>query len=127
MVQRERLRVLVAEDHDAMRQCVVKILSNNFVVIGAVSDGAALTEAAVCLNPDVIVSDVEMPRLSGIEAMNKLNAAGTNIPFVFISSDQYLVKHMALTGRVCIQKLDMLSELEDAVVRIAADCEPVSQ
>jgi CheY-like chemotaxis protein len=64
-VQREALRILVADDHDAMRQCVVCLLSINFLVIGAVSDGSELVEAAVCLNPDLIVSDVRMPRLNG--------------------------------------------------------------
>jgi CheY-like chemotaxis protein len=122
LVQRETLRVLVADDHDAMRQCVVGLLSDNFVVIGAVSDGFELTEAAARLKPDVIVSDVRMPRLSGPDAMNNLRAAGINIPFVFISCDQYLVKHLALIGETCIHKMDLESKLEDAVLR----CEPVN-
>jgi DNA-binding NarL/FixJ family response regulator len=125
-VQRETLRVLVADDHNAMRQCVVGLLSDNFVVIGAVSDGSELAEAAARLKPDVIVSDVQMPRLSGPDAMNNLRAAGINIPFVFISCYQYWVKHMTLNGELCIDKSDLVSNLEDAVLRAATCSEPVN-
>jgi CheY-like chemotaxis protein len=118
-MEREVLRILVADDHNAMRQCIVKLLNNNFVVIGAVSDGYELIEAAVCLKPDVIVSDIRMPRLSGTDAMSKLHAAGINIPFVFVSCDQYLVEQMARGFEVCIHKLDVSSKLEDAVLRKA--------
>lgn len=121
-MQREALRILVADDHDAMRQCVVCLLSINFLVIGAVSDGSELLEAAVCLKPDLIVSDVRMPRLNGTEAMNKLRAVGINIPFVFISCDKYLAKDLTLRGDVCIHKPDMSYKLEDAILRTAC-CE----
>jgi CheY-like chemotaxis protein len=115
-VQREALRILVADDHDAMRQCVVCVLSINFLVIGAVSDGSELVEAAVCLKPDLIVSDVRMPRLNGTEAMNKLRAVGINIPFVFISCDKYLAKDLVLRGDVCIHEPGMSYKLEDATL-----------
>lgn len=125
-MEREVLRILVADDHDAMRQCLVKLLNNNFVVIGAVSDGYELIEAAVHLKPDVIVSDIRMPRLSGPDAMSHLHTSGINIPFVFVSCDQYLVEQMARSSEVCIHKLDLSSKLEDAVLRTGVCCVPVS-
>jgi DNA-binding NarL/FixJ family response regulator len=55
------LRVLIAEDHEEVRKMIVSLLSTEFQVVGAVSDGHELVDAATLLNPDVIVSDIAMP------------------------------------------------------------------
>ena len=81
-----KLRVLVADDHEEIRRTVVRFLEREFEVIGAVADGCELMDAAALLNPDVIVSDVCMPRLTGPEALDRLTAKGSKIPFVFISA-----------------------------------------
>lgn len=67
-----KLRVLVADDHDEMRWAIVKTLLGHVDVVGAVANGRNLVEAAIVLQPDVIVSDVSMPMLTGPEAMNEL-------------------------------------------------------
>ena len=81
-----RLRVLVADDHDDVRGAIVRILSEAFEIVGEVSTGAALVEAARALHPDVIVSDFAMPQLNGLEAMKVLGDTGHAVPFVLMTA-----------------------------------------
>jgi len=80
-----RLRVLVAEDYDAMRERVVSVLSKECDVIGAVPDGASLIEAARTLHPDLVVIDVSMPIMGGIEAATQLKQLGLGARIVFLT------------------------------------------
>jgi CheY-like chemotaxis protein len=114
------LRVLVADDHEKTRNSLVQILEREFEVIAAVSDGYELIDAAARLEPDVIVSDVLTPELNGTAAMMNLQAGGMDIPFVFVCSDEHLVEHIARNFSVCVHKLDILSELRDAVLCAAS-------
>ncbi len=85
MSPRSRARVLVADDHSAMLDRVVELLSREYEVVGAVRDGQALIQAAAATNPDVIVSDVCMPVLSGIEAAEQLSKSGSMAKIIFLS------------------------------------------
>jgi len=115
-----KLRVLVAEDHEQMRRRLVRFLCLEFDVVGSVSNGGNLVDLAVSLNPDVIISDVQMPVLSGPEAMEFLGSIGFDIPFVLISISscgaEEFVKHGAAAF---VDKLDIGDELAHAV-RLAA-------
>ena len=82
----KQLRVLIADDHDLIRYSIVELLCKRFHVVGAVCDGDELVRAATCLLPDVIVSDIVMPRMDGLEARRKLIAQQRSIPFVFVSA-----------------------------------------
>src|SRR5262245_1637836 len=84
-LNRPRLRVLVAEDYQAMRERIVFVLSKECDVIGAVCDGRALVEAARSLQPDVVVIDVSMPIMGGIEAANRLRELGLTSRIVFLT------------------------------------------
>ncbi|MEO8125175.1 MAG: response regulator, partial [Burkholderiales bacterium] len=64
-----RPRVLLADDHRMFADGVRSLLADEFELVGIVEDGLALVEAALRLRPDVIVSDIGMPSLSGIEAL----------------------------------------------------------
>jgi len=67
--------VLVADDHAIVKEGIVSLLrEHDFNVVGAVSDGFALIEAAGRLRPDVIVTDISMPKLSGLEALARITA-----------------------------------------------------
>jgi DNA-binding NarL/FixJ family response regulator len=61
------------------------LLSSTFEVVGAVTNGQELVSAGISLNPDVIVSDITMPGLSGIEAAHQLREAGSTAKFVFLT------------------------------------------
>jgi DNA-binding NarL/FixJ family response regulator len=113
-------RVLIAEDHEQMRSQLVRSLCLEFDVVGSVSNGGKLVDVAVSLNPDVIVSDVQMPVLSGPEAMEILRRTGCDIPFVLISISSCGAEQFLKQGAAAfVEKLDIGYELAHAV-RLAA-------
>ena len=81
----KRLRVLVADDHKAMLDNLVRILSSEFEVVAAVGDGGAVVTEAERVNPDVLVLDVAMPVMSGIAAADRLKSTGSTAKVVFVT------------------------------------------
>jgi DNA-binding NarL/FixJ family response regulator len=69
-----RATVLVADDHAVVAEGLASLLRGEFSLVGAVTDGAQLLEAARRLRPDVIVTDMAMPGLSGLDALRQLKA-----------------------------------------------------
>jgi len=69
-----RPTVLVADDHVVFTDGIIRILADHFDVLGAVADGPSLLDAAERLRPDVIVTDISMPLLSGLEGLRQLKA-----------------------------------------------------
>ena len=67
-----RLRVLIADDNDSVRAAVGRLLEERFEIVGAVSTGRELVDAALAQRPDVIVSDLDMPSIDGLAAMKVL-------------------------------------------------------
>jgi DNA-binding NarL/FixJ family response regulator len=68
-------KVLIADDHPVVLEGLVKLLQDKFEVVGAVADGNLLIEAAARLRPHVVVTDISMPGLNGIDALRRLKAA----------------------------------------------------
>jgi DNA-binding NarL/FixJ family response regulator len=69
-----RSRILVADDHTIVLEGLVSLLKETFDVVGSVGDGQVLLDAAKRLRPDVIVTDISMPGLSGLEVLRRLKA-----------------------------------------------------
>ena len=84
-VEKIRPRLLLADDHAIVAAGLRYLLEPEFDLIGVVEDGEALVETAHKLKPDVIVSDISMPRLSGIEAARRLKAAGSSSKVIFLT------------------------------------------
>jgi DNA-binding NarL/FixJ family response regulator len=80
-----RTTLLLADDHQLVAQALASLLTAQYELVGVVTDGKKLVEAAKELEPDVIVADLEMPELSGIEAMRQLRAMGSKSRFVMIT------------------------------------------
>jgi DNA-binding NarL/FixJ family response regulator len=80
-----RARVLLADDHRMVAEGLKSILVSEFDLAGVVEDGLAMVEAARTLRPDVIVADITMPRLNGIDALAKLRKDDIDIPVVFLT------------------------------------------
>jgi DNA-binding NarL/FixJ family response regulator len=80
-----RPRVLIADDHRVVAQGLKSMLSADFELVGVVADGRAMIEAAKTLGPDVIVADVSMPLLNGIDALEMLRQQGLDVPVVFLT------------------------------------------
>jgi len=81
----DRPRVLLADDHLLVAEALKSLLSEEFELVGVVEDGRALVEEAARLKPDVIVADVAMPRLNGIDALIHLRESGDRVPVVFLT------------------------------------------
>jgi DNA-binding NarL/FixJ family response regulator len=80
-----RARVLLADDHVLVAEALKSLLADDFDLVGVVADGEAMVEATNRLRPDVIVADVTMPRLNGIDALMRLRQDGNNVPVVFLT------------------------------------------
>jgi len=112
----DRLRVLVADDNNELRDRIVELLHPVFEIVAVVSTGRALVDAAVALEPDVIVSDLMMPSLTGAEALAKLRAAGYRIPFVLQTATRGNAQAWLDMGALCVvDKIDLPSDLVTAV------------
>jgi DNA-binding NarL/FixJ family response regulator len=83
--QTHRARVLLCDDHTLVAEALKSLLSPDFELVGVVEDGRAMVEAAARLRPDVIVADVSMPHLNGIDALVQLRKAGNQVPVVFLT------------------------------------------
>ena len=79
------LRILLADDHRAMLERVKGLLAPEFEVVGAVDNGQALVEAAKDLDPDVLVVDISMPVLNGIDAVRQIRESGSKARVVFLT------------------------------------------
>jgi DNA-binding NarL/FixJ family response regulator len=77
--------VLLADDHIVFTDGIVRILCDHFEVVGTVRDGSSLVEAATRLRPDVIVSDISMPTLSGLEGLRQLKAHHIETRMIFLT------------------------------------------
>ena len=117
------LRVLVADDNNDIREGIVQLLDPVFEIVAVVSTGRELVDAAVALEPDVIVSDLMMPSLTGAEALAMLRAAGHTIAFVLqtATATVWSAQTWLDMGALCVvHKLDLSSDLVTAVRSAAA-------
>ena len=80
-----RPRILLCDDHLLVAEALKSLLAPQFDLVGVVEDGRALIEAAGTLQPDVIVADVSMPHLNGIDALVQLRQSGDRTPVVFLT------------------------------------------
>ena len=81
----DRIRVLLADDHEAMLDRVARLLEAECNVVGTATDGQQALEAAQDLKPDVLVLDVSMPVMNGIETAHRLKEAGAEARIVFLT------------------------------------------
>jgi len=81
-----RARILIADDHSVVIEGLRRILDRpQFDVVGVANDGRALIQAAEKLHPDVIVTDVAMPRLNGLDAAREIHSRHPNLKIIFLT------------------------------------------
>jgi DNA-binding NarL/FixJ family response regulator len=83
-----RHRILLADDHLLLAQALQHLLQADFDVVGVVSDGRALLRAAAELRPDVVVVDIGMPLLNGLDAGEQLKAAHPGIRVIYLTQNR---------------------------------------
>jgi DNA-binding NarL/FixJ family response regulator len=137
--QLRKMRILLADDQRRLLEVTRDLLEPTFDVIGCVGDGEALVEAAGRLQPSVIVTDISMPKLNGIEAASRLRESGSCSKIVFltvhadpdfvqaalnagalgyvsklrINSDLLVAIEEALAGRIFVSPLDEAASAHD--------------
>jgi DNA-binding NarL/FixJ family response regulator len=122
--------VLLADDHQALLKAAIALLSADFDVVGTAADGAALVSEAYRLLPDVIVTDISMPILNGIDAVHKLRESGSTAKFVFVTvhwEAEFVEAGMAAGALGYVQKLRLNHDLVPAIKAVLAGRSYISQ
>jgi DNA-binding NarL/FixJ family response regulator len=118
-----RPRVLVADDHRAMLDSLVRLLTREFDVVAAVSDGTAAVAEAEQLEPDLLVLDIAMPGLNGIAAATRLKEQGSRAKVVFVTNmrDREFVQESLALGDVgFVVKDRLVADLLPAIRHVLA-------
>ena len=118
------MRILLADDHPDLLLIVSDLLNFMFDVVGAVGDGESLLNAAAYLQPDVLVMDISMPVLTGIEAAQRLKERGDTARIVFLTvhDDPDFVRASLATGAFgYVVKPRLASDLVHAIREALAD------
>jgi len=81
----KKLSILLADDHSGVTEVVAHRLKSAFELVGIVRNGQALVDAAAKLNPDLIITDIFMPTLNGIEAVKSVRELGCKAKVIFLT------------------------------------------
>lgn len=118
----KRMTILLADDHDVVLEGLRRILDRpEFEVIGAVKDGWKLVDAVPRLRPDLIVVDISMPGLNGLEAVRHIAKLGPKPGIVFLSmhpESSYAAEAIAAGGAAYVLKDSASQELLKAVQEV---------
>jgi len=77
--------VFLADDHEAMRERIAKILGTECDIVGTATDGRETVEGVTKLKPDVLVLDITMHDMNGLEVARRLKETGVGLPIVFLT------------------------------------------
>ncbi len=113
-----RLRVLLADDHPLVLQRVTALLQSTFEVVGVAHDGLEMVDKAMRLSPDIIVADISMPELDGIQAAHRLRKMGAKATIVFLTiheSPEFVEACLAEGALGFVLKTQMKADLIPAI------------
>ena len=106
-----------------MLEHVAQLLEPEFEVVGAVSDGQALLEAVAALHPDLLVLDISMPVLSGLDAARELQRGGTHTKIVFLTiheEPEFVRESFANGASAYVTKPRLATDLAVAIREVLA-------
>ena len=83
-----RRRVLLADDHTLLLEAFKKLIEHEYTVVGTASDGRSLLLAAAELKPDVVVLDISMPLLNGLDAARQLKKTMPEVKVIFLTMNE---------------------------------------
>ena len=113
-----RKRILVADDHPIFLDGLVKLLESEYEIVATVKDGHELVNTALDLKPDVIVSDMSMPGMSGAEALREIRAGGSGAKFIMLTmhnEPEYAVEALENGAAGYVLKNSATIELNTAI------------
>jgi DNA-binding NarL/FixJ family response regulator len=115
-----RPRILIADDHAIFAETLRAYLEKTFTGVGVAADGRAMLQEAIRLGPEVIVADVAMPLLNGLDAARRIREHVPNVRFVFLTmhDDANLAAAALELGKVafvlkCSGGLELLTAIEE--------------
>ncbi|MBX3308685.1 MAG: response regulator transcription factor [Nitrospira sp.] len=117
-------RVLLADDHALVLEGFKKLLEEHCQVVGSVEDGRALLDAAKRLQPDIVVLDISMPKLNGLDAARRLRkmVPQPRLIFVTVHADQdYVTQAFKAGASAYLLKRSAGSELLQAIDAVKND------
>ena len=115
--------VLLADDHSLVVEGICRILEHEFDIVGRLCEGTQLVEQAVRLQPDIVLADISLPGLNGIEAIRQLQRAGTCAKVVVLtqhSERMYVQAAFAAGAHGYISKQSAASELVTGLREVLA-------
>jgi DNA-binding NarL/FixJ family response regulator len=120
-----RTRILIADDHTILRQALIKILNErrDLEVVGEAGDGLELLALVKRLNPDLIILDISMPNLRGIEAVREIKTLSPKAKIVILTmhkNSEYVQQAIAAGCDGYVLKEDADTELFAAIARAQA-------
>jgi DNA-binding NarL/FixJ family response regulator len=114
----KRLRVLLADDHAIVLEGLRRVLEPDFEIVAEVADGHALVSAAAALRPDIVVTDISMPLLNGIEAARQIRKLNRKVKIVFLSMHPdvtYAAEALIAGGSAYLLKTSAGATLREAI------------
>lgn len=114
----KKTRILIADDHAILAEGLRRVLEPEFEVVGLVSNGEDLVSAANQLSPDVIITDITMPVMSGIDAATQLRSQGSRSKLIFLTMHRdvaYARRAMEAGAVGYLLKHSVSSELTTAI------------
>jgi DNA-binding NarL/FixJ family response regulator len=118
-----RMRVFLADDHEAVLRATTALLGADFEVVGTATDGQSLVNSTLRLNPDLLIVDISMPVLNGIEAIRRLREAGSTAKVVFLTvhdDPDFAQAAMAVGASGYVTKPRMATDLIPAIKEVLA-------
>jgi DNA-binding NarL/FixJ family response regulator len=119
----KRARILIADDHRMFAQGLLGLLEDDFVVLGTVADGQALIDAAELLMPEVIIVDISMPVLNGLDAVRRIKQKGNSAKVIFLTmhaDDRLLAEAFRCGGVGYVLKQSAGEDLIHAIRQVLA-------
>src|SRR5579863_1295437 len=122
------VRVLIVDDHEPVRRGIRSLLTrrSDWLVCGEASDGVEATELARKLRPDVILMDMSMPRMSGVEATRIIRQEVPGAEVIIVSqNDPVVIRQQAaqIGARGCVSKATLARDLRPAILKIVGGAE----
>jgi DNA-binding NarL/FixJ family response regulator len=120
------IRIVIADDHGLFREGVINLLkdSSELYVVGEASNGRELVSKYFEIKPDVVISDILMPDLSGIEAAKRIIEKDESAKILFLSmydSEEYVYQILKVGGLGLLNKSVEKPELIEAIKEVTGD------
>jgi DNA-binding NarL/FixJ family response regulator len=115
-------RVILADDHTLMLDALRKLLETEFEIVGLFGDGCALVDAAPSLKPDVIILDISMPRMNGLNAGRRLRKLIPGVKLIYLTMNhdpELAAEAIRLGANGYILKNSSGRELVEAIRKVA--------